>query len=288
MKRTHYICLILVILAAGSTAAAGTKEEIMRLQSDVLAMQNQIRMLEKTFKEQTEGMQSLIAQLNDQLGKTNQILARVSGTLDNQAAGDKSNNLTLLQEIRNLSAKVDDSATRISALAQQIADMKVQAKPMSQRLLQPAGGDAGGAALAPDAIYNEAFNDLVQGNLDLAIDGFTAFIKNFPANEKADDAQYNIGEAYYNSNKLPQAIGAFSRVVNDYPTGDKVASAFFKRAKAELIMQERENAIADFKSVIERYPGSAEASLSKTELERLGVSPAKPAGKPGPGRRKPR
>jgi tol-pal system protein YbgF len=135
-------------------------------------------------------------------------------------------------------------------------------------------------------VYSEAFNDLVQGNFDLAIDGFTAFVKNYPTNEKADDSQYNIGEAYYNTNKVPQAIAAFTRVINDYPTGDKVTSAYFKRAKAELAMQERDNAIADFKTVIEKFPESPEASLAKAELDRLGVSLAKP--KPTPVKRRPR
>jgi len=126
----------------------------------------------------------------------------------------------------------------------------------------------------------------VQGNFDLAIEGFNAFIKNFPSNEKADDAQYNIGEAYYNSRKLQQAIAAFTRVIDDYPNADKVASAYFKRGKAEVALGENENAIEDFKLIVQKYPTAAEASLAKTELENLGVSltrqtkPAKPRRKP--------
>ncbi len=285
MIPTRYsIIAVFSVLLATPYAAAGTKEEIMRLQSDVLAMQNQIRLLEKTVKDQSEGLQNLVAQLNDQMAKANQILTRVASTLDNQAAGDKSSNTALLQEIRNLSAKVDDSSTRISALAQQVADLKVQARPLTQAMA--AGGDAGGGALSPDAVYNQAFNDLVQGNFDLAVGGFTAFLKDFPSNEKADSAQYNIGEAYYNSGKYPQAVGAFSRVINDYPSGVKIASAYFKRAKAELMMREKENAVTDFKTVIEKYPDSAEANLAKQELQNLGVSLPKPGAKP-PAKRRP-
>lgn len=287
MRRISFLCLFLGVLVLCSTAVAGTKEEIMRLQSDVLALQNQIRMLEKTLKEQTDGLHSLVTQLNDQLGKTNQILVKISATVENQAAGDKNGNLNLLQEVRNLASKVDDSSTRISALAQQIADMKIQAKPLAARSYQSEGMEAGATPLSPDAVYNEAFNDLVQGNLDLAVEGFSAFIKNFPAHEKADDAQYNIGEAYYNSSRLAQAIAAFTRVISDYATGDKIAPAYFKRAKAELAMQERENAIADFRTVIEKYPTSPEASLSKAELDNLKVSPSKPAAKTAPARRRP-
>ncbi len=284
IRTSLFISLVLVLLSTSPYALAGTKEEVMRLQSDVLAMQNQIRLMEKTFKDQMEGLQSLLSQLNDQMGKANLILTRVSSTLDNQAAGDKSSNVALLQEIRNLSARMDDSSTRISALAQQVADLKVQSKPLTQAMAT--GGEGSGGTLSPDAVYNQAFNDLVQGNFDLAVGEFTAFLKDFPSNEKADDAQYNIGEAYYNSGKYPQAVGAFSRVINDYPSSDKVGSAYFKRGKAELVMREKENAIADFKTVIEKYPDSAESSLAKQELQALGVPPPKPGAK-SPAKRRP-
>jgi tol-pal system protein YbgF len=274
MKRIPYL-LIILLLIVSSTAFGGTKEELMRLQNDVLALQNQLRLLDKTLREQTDGIRSLVAQLNDQIGKTNQLVTRISTTLENQSSGDKSAGQALLQEIRNLATKVDDTSTRISALAQQVADMKVQSKPLTQRLYQtPDGGIAPDAA---DQVYDQAYNDLIQGNLDMAMEGFTAFIKNFPTNDKADDAQYNIGEAYYNSNRLPQAIAAFTRVVNEYPSGDKVASAYFKRAKAELASQDRESAIGDFKTVMEKFDTAPEAGLAQIELDKLGVSRSKPA-----------
>ena len=274
MKRIPYLLIILLFIVS-STAFGGTKEELMRLQNDVLALQNQLRLLDKTLREQADGIRSLVAQLNDQIGKTSQLVTRISTTLENQSAGDKSAGQALLQEIRNLATKVDDTSTRISALAQQVADLKVQSKPITQRLYQTPDGSV--APDAADQVYSQAYNDLIQGNLDMAIEGFTAFIKNFPANDKADDAQYNIGEAYYNSNRLPQAIAAFTRVVNEYPSGDKLASAHFKMAKAELASQDRESAVADFRTVIERFDVSPEAGLAQIELDKLGVSRSKPA-----------
>jgi tol-pal system protein YbgF len=287
MKQIAYVSFVFLLLAAAPFALAGTKEELMRLQSDVLALQNQIRMIEKTFSDQTEGLKSLVVQLNDQVGKSNQILAKISSTLESQAVGGKATDQTLLQEIRNLSGKIDDTATRVSALAQQVADMKVQSAPLTQRAYQSLGNEGGNPAVSADAIYTQAYNDLIQGNLDLAIEGFSAFIRNFPTNEKADDAQYNIGEAYYNQNKLPQAVAAFTRVLNDYPNGDKVASATFKRGKAELAMGEKDNAIEDFKTVVRKYAAAPEANLAKAELDNLGVELNKPT-KAAPAKRRPR
>jgi tol-pal system protein YbgF len=286
MRRIILLCSVGILFNGLLAAHAGTKEEIMRLQSDVLAMQNQLREMEKNFGEQLDALKSLVVQLNDQVGKASLLTGRISSTLESQASGGSQTNQAFLQEIHNLSIKLDDASTRISALAQQVADLKVQANPLIPNPRPPIGMDVSGGALSLDAAFNQAYNDLVQGNLDMAIQGFDAFARNYPGSDKADDAQYYIGEAYLNQNKLPQAIAAFTRVLTDYPAGDKLASAQFKRGKAELAQQEKQNAIADFKEVIQKYPDSPEAALAKNELENLGVAAQSP--KPAPARRKSR
>ena len=270
MKKSFCGCLLVALLSGSPAAHAGTKEELMRLQNDVLTLQNQVREFEKTFSERTDALKSLVEQLNDQVAKSSLLLNRISEMMENQVSGASTNYQVLAQEVRSLSSKIDDANTRISALAQQLAEWKVQAKPITQ------GAVAGSAS--GDSIYNQAFTDLIQGNFDLAIQGFTAYLNSFPTGEKAAAAQYNIGEAYYNLNKLPQAVAAFTRVINEYAGSDRVASALFKRAKAELALQETQNAIADFKDLIERYPMSSEASLAKAELQKLGTTTTKPEG----------
>lgn len=270
MKRIAQLCLI-VMLGVATSARAGTKEELVRLQADVLALQNQVRQLEKTFTERTDGIRSLVVQLNDQVGKSSLVLGKISNALDNQSSGDSSTLQAVLKEVKDLSAKMDDANTRISALAQQIADMKVQSKPIAQRLFQSA--DDSQNMLSADQIYSEAYNDLIQGNLDLAMLGFNTFLKNFPTNDRADDAQYNIGEAYYGEQKYPEAVAAFTKVVTDYAAGNKVASALFKRGKLELMLKQNDSAIADFKMVISKYAAAPEANLARAELTKLGIEP---------------
>ena len=257
-------------MAALPAAQAGTKEELMRLQSDVLALQNQIREFEKTFNLRTDGLKSLVEQLNDQVAKSNLILGRISTTLETQATGAQSADQALLQELKALTAKIDDSNTRISVLAQQLAELKVQSKSLSSPtpVEQPQSGDS---------VYNQAFTDLVQGNFDLAVQGFTTYLNSYPGGEMAASAQYNIGEVYYSQNRLPQASAAFTEVLKTYPGSEKEASALFKRAKIALAMQKTPTAIADFKDVVARFPDSPESGLAKSELQKLGVSLTKPA-----------
>ncbi len=276
MKRVGYL-FIIIILGVASTAQAGVKEELVRLQADVLALQNQMRQFEKTFTERTDAIRSLVVQLNDQVGKTSLALGKISSSLDTQSSGDNTAVQSVLKEVRDLAGKMDDTNMRISALAQQIVDMKVQSKPIAARAFQNAADNPAELAASADQIYSEAYNDLIQGQFDLAIQGFMTFLKNFPTNDKADDAQYNIGEAYYNAGRYADAATAFSKVLSDYASGGKAASALFKRGKAELALGQKEGAIADFKTVVGKYPDEPEASLAKSELQKLGVDPTKPA-----------
>jgi tol-pal system protein YbgF len=270
MKRKIGIFLLSMLWASLPLAQAGTKEELARLQSDVLALQNQIREFDKNYNEKLEGLKSLIVQLNDQVAKADISLKRISDTMEGQANGRQSADQALLQEIRNLSGKMDDTSTRLSVLAQQMAELKLQSKPMVQESIST--GD-----LSPESVYDRAAGDLVRGNYELAIQGFASYLSSSPAAAKAPNAQYGIGEAYYYQTNMQQAIAAYTKILMDYPDSDLCASALYKRAKAELAIRESENAIADLREIIERYPSSSEASLAKTELDKLGVKLTKPA-----------
>jgi TolA-binding protein len=277
MRRKIFFCVLLIfLLSALSTAAAGTKEEILRLQSDVLQLQNQIRDFEKAFNEKTDGLKSLVIQLNDQVAKSNLYLEKVSRTLETQASGTQAVDQSMLQEIRALSGKIDDMGTRISALAQQIADLKVQSKAMPQ-------GEASPGTPSPNSIYDQAYIDFVQGNFDPAIQGFTSYLSASPGGDKAPIALLYLGDAYSSQGKLPEAITSFSRVISDCPNSEQVAGALFKRGRAELSMRESDNAIADFRAVIDKFPTAPEAERAKDELRRLGVNP-----KPAPAKEQPR
>jgi tol-pal system protein YbgF len=269
MKRKTYFFLAIVLLIAMPLVQAGTKEELMRLQNDVLALQKQIQEIDKTYNERMDGIKSLIVQLNDQAAKSNLLMENIRTALSTQNSGIRPTDQTMLQEIRTLSGKLDDASTRISAMAQQLHELKVQAKSLDQESTTH-------GSLSPESMYNQAFNDFVQGNFDLAIQGFTGYINAYPGGDKAASALLNIGEAYSSQKKIPQAIATFTRIVTDYSQTSVIPTALFKRAKAELAIQKKDDAIADFKNILDKYPNTPEAENAKAELQKLGE--LKPAG----------
>ncbi|MCH6569977.1 MAG: hypothetical protein IH794_07705, partial [Acidobacteria bacterium] len=64
MKRIQPIISLLVVLTGSlSWGLAGTEEEIIRLQNDVLQVQNQIRVLQKSVDDTTAILRALLEQV---------------------------------------------------------------------------------------------------------------------------------------------------------------------------------------------------------------------------------
>jgi tol-pal system protein YbgF len=128
---------------------------------------------------------------------------------------------------------------------------------------------AGSAGLTPTAAYNQAYNDYLQGNYDLAVAGFEAFLNQFPDTSLTAHAQYWIGEAYFNKKEYMNALHAYDRVLADYPTSDKIAAALYKTGATYAELENKAKARDFLKRVIEEYPQSEEANLAKQRLADL-------------------
>ena len=270
MKGKNCFALMIALLVMLPPANAGTKEELIRLQTDVNTLRDQIRELERSFSEQISGLKSLTVQLNDQVAQSNLLLDQISKKLETQVSDTSSSDQMLLQEIRSLSQKIDDTATRVSAMAQQLNELNVQTKPLGQT-------SAFGSDLSPNDLFDQAEGDFVEGNTDLAIQGFTAYLNLYPGGDLAPAALSRIGDAYSHQNMLPQAISAFTRVISEYPDSDKVAGALLKRGNALLSISEKDKAIEDFKNIVVDFPDTSESELAKGNLKKLGVRIPRPA-----------
>lgn len=263
MKPFAFSLFVVLCLALSIAAQAGTKEELMRLQNDVITLQNQFREFERILNENNSGLKSLVEQLNDQVAKANLLLDKVVASLQEQAATQNSADSAVVPEIRALSGKIDEMIPILSAISNQVSELKVQSKPIHQILPTDVSSS--------DATFNQALNDLIAGDSDVAIEGFNAYLKFFPSGDKADSAKYYIGEAHYNMKRYPQAIESFTQIIEESSDLGRVASALYKRGKSALAIDMRDSAIGDFNQVIRRFPEAPEASLSKAELQTLGV-----------------
>jgi tol-pal system protein YbgF len=267
--------IVLLLLFTTLWAAfifGGTKEEIIRLQSDIVAAQNQIRLLQKSIDENGAITKTLLNQLLDLINQNTRQIDKIQSYQDEQMQSGNENIEDIVNEIRMLSAKVDELSVKLSALSRTVDGTKVALEEMQSRRPTPEKGPDGELMpLPPDQLYSLAYNDYIMGNYELSIQGFLDYLALYKDTEFADNAQYYIGDSYFNQGRYQDAVEAFAQVTSLFPKGDKAPAAILKSGLAYLNINDNNSAVEQFRQVIRSYPDSPEANIAKQQLQILGV-----------------
>ena len=267
--RTLLVGAFAACLAAPASAA---NKEHQQLMAD-------IRMLQ----EQSQQLQLLIGQLGDALKAVNQRLDDQSGAMRKAFADQKLTIDTLSNDLRVVREKVDDNNVRISSLTQELDALRQSMAQLAARptvseadpnqataaggQTAPTPGTAGPPALppppppgvgtvvvSPTQLWDEAFSDYAQAQWDLAIQGFGAYIRQFPQSDRADNAQVNIGNAYMYQNKYDKALEAFDTAIRTYPNGDAIPEAYYRKGLALRHLGQNDLARDAFETCMKRDP----------------------------------
>lgn len=267
-----------VVLAVLPLAAGGcvSTSDIEGLSAQVNDVQHQVLQLQKQMSTGQE-VASLERTLGDQMTGVLQSEADMRVQIDE-----------LSSQIEELQAKLEDTNYRLSQLSQQIASTNQELRAFRTQpglLERPSrddesndsvpdesgGGGGGDIRVAPQELYQRAYDDYLRGNYDLAIEEFDEYLAHFPNTDLADNATYWIGESYYRQGKYRQAIEQFDKVLRRYPRSDKVPGALLKKGYAYLELGERSQGIVQLQYVIREHPSSDEAKIARDRLRAIGV-----------------
>ncbi len=168
-----------------------------------------------------------------------------------------------------------------------------QGQPTPGQANPPAGGNA--AAPAPvdaappaDQLIEMSIAQLRRGSPATARLGLQEFLRRYPANPRAVDAQYFTGEAWAADHNLDSAAAAYRAVVTQYPTAPRAATAAYKLGLLAAQAGQRDSARTWFNRVVSQFPNSEEAALARDQLRQLAQpAPAAPA-QPAPARPRPK
>jgi tol-pal system protein YbgF len=109
---------------------------------------------------------------------------------------------------------------------------------------------------SPTEVYLQAFGDYASGHYQTAIHGFETFLQRYPNNSYASNAQFWLGDCYFNQQQYFLAIQEFERVLNDYQSAPKNPDALLKIAIAQLQLGDTEEALQAIDTLGQRYPKS--------------------------------
>lgn len=115
--------------------------------------------------------------------------------------------------------------------------------------------------------YNAAVSlALEKKQYDQAITAFQSFVKQYPKSTYQPNANYWLGQLYYNKGKKDDAAYYYAVVVKNYPKSPKSSEAMFK---VGVIMQDKgqsDKAKAVYQQLIKQYPNTDAAKQAQQRL----------------------
>ncbi len=300
--------ILVVLLALTPLAAFGQKKEIVELQRDVALLQDQIRTLQRTQDEQLAQIKLLVQQALDASSKANTSMAVLQSGLT-ERMGEQAKNV--VAPMQGVSTKVDQLADEFRSVREAVADLSARMGKLDARLtdinnavatlrnpVPPPSGDGttpqaslpGGSPSGPppgtsaEATYQNAYRDMQGGQMDLALQEFSDFLKYFPNTELAPNAQFYIGDLYLRKGDTAKAIAAFDAVLERYSENPKTPDARYMKGRALVQAGKPTAAAQEFRELIKRYPDKDISGKAKSQLKALGYSTS--SSKPAARRRK--
>ncbi|MDR1870346.1 MAG: tetratricopeptide repeat protein [Deltaproteobacteria bacterium] len=128
---------------------------------------------------------------------------------------------------------------------------------------------------SPDNILRSAFDNLLAGRYDEAIERFNLFKSTYPNHPYSDPALFVLGDAYMAkglADNFNQAVTAWREALDAYPQSIFAPRSCFMIAEANRLNGFRNEAEGYFKLCAETYPESPLASLSLLRAADLELS----------------
>jgi tol-pal system protein YbgF len=121
----------------------------------------------------------------------------------------------------------------------------------------------------PDALvlYRSGTEALSRRDHAIAIAAFRRFIERWPDHDYADNAQYWLGEAYYDQADYKTALLEFKKVLSRYPDGNKAPDALLKIGYCYTKLGDADDAKSSLAQVVELYPKTDAAKLAEKRLK---------------------
>ena len=271
------VAAVLAVAAGSPVSLHAANKEHQQLMADLRMLQEQAQLLQNLIGSVTDALKAVNTRLDQQAETNRKAFADQKLIVDN-----------LTNDVRVVREKLDDNNVRIGSLTQELDSLRQAMQQMSTRpsmttesTTDPASPDAaaapspgpppaaGGVGVSPSKLFEAARGDYMAGQYDLAIIGFTDYIKSFPKSDSVDDAQVGICTAYLADNKPDKAVEACDLAIRNYPTGDKIPEALYRKGMALSMLKDTEGARGAWDEVVKKYPDSDEAQLARQGLERL-------------------
>jgi tol-pal system protein YbgF len=266
---TTLVLLLLLWLAA---PAFGVSREIVQLQTQVQALQDQMTHMQQSFDERMGVMKNLVEQSTDSMNKVAASVTDLQGSLQKQQTDSGAHVDQISGQIQSLNDTLDELKARLAKVSKQLEDVQAAQQNVAAQQSQPTQQQQQAQAPPPDVLYNNALRDYNAAKNDLATQEFTDYVKYYPNTDLTGNSYFYLAELEFRQGNYQQAVKDYDQVLQNFPTGNKAPAAQLKKGFALLELGQKDGGIAELRRLIQRYPRSNEALQAKDRLRKLGVS----------------
>jgi tol-pal system protein YbgF len=200
-----------------------------------------------TMSTQVQGLSDNLEEIKSRLGKLNQQLVDLQGTM------------------QNIDSKISGGAPGTVPTS---APGSSSAQPTSS----PVASSSASPAPSADTLYSNGLRDITSGKYDLARSEFQDYLKYYGDTDLASNAQFYLGEIAYSQRQYSQAVAEYDKVLTNYPKSFKLAPARLKKGMALIELGQKSSGVKELREVVKRYPGTEEERRARARLKELGVA----------------
>lgn len=227
---------------------------------------------EEVLRHQSAGLRAKIEALNEDIRALNGRIEELEHLLNRQKQMEAEGIKAEEERVEKLAKSTKTNDERIYRIEQYLnfepSAQKAPATKTDEETVAkiiPAGEVK--TELSEDEIYRMAKQAFDQGDSDGARKKFQELIEKFPKSERADNAQFWIGEIYYREKWYEKAILEYQKVIENYPNGNKVPASLLKQGLAFLNLGDKNNSRLILEELIKKHPKSNEAKIAKDKVE---------------------
>ena len=272
-QRTSRIGFLALVFVTAIAPAWGVSKEMVQLQTQVQALQDQMSRMQQSFDERMGVMKNLMDQNTDSMNKVAASMGQLQTSLE-KLQGDNGGKVDQLSgQIQALNDSLDELKARLNKVSKQLEDMQASQQSLAaNQASQQAQQQALAQAPPPDVLYNNALRDYNAGKNDIATQEFSDYIKFYPNTDLAGNSYFYLAEIQFRAADYANAAKNYDLVIQNFPSGNKAASASLKKGFALIELGQKDDGVAELRHVIQRYPKSNEALQARDRLRKLGVS----------------
>jgi len=247
---------------------AETNKRSQALKSDLTVREEE----EEVLRHQSAGLRAKIEALNEDIRALNGRIEELEHLLNRQKQMEAEGIKAEEERVEKLAKSTKTNDERIYRIEQYLnfepSAQKAPATKTDEETVAkiiPAGEVK--TELSEDEIYRMAKQAFDQGDSDGARKKFQELIEKFPKSERADNAQFWIGEIYYREKWYEKAILEYQKVIESYPMGNKVPASLLKQGLAFLNLGDKNNSRLILEELIKKHPKSNEAKIAKDKMK---------------------